>query len=542
MRTLSISYTNTTNALVGGVAPGATFEIPKGTETVIRYVNNGNLSSAVHLHGSYTHSPWDGWAFDEIDPGQYKDYYYPNTESARSMWYHDHAHGHTAEDAYYGQSGAYYLTDPAEDALGLPSGKYQIPLALMDKTYQANGDLARPDTNDIGFFGDTIEVNNQPWPYFHVEPRKYRFRIFDMALSRVFDIYFVDEEGTPIQFQIIGSDSGLFETPVSARDFTVSAGERYEIVLDFSAFAGSNITMKNAQTNQPDTTKFANTDKLMRFCVDKTVSDDTNNGNVPSSLVNVQWPPNRETVDHEFNFQMGGADTWTINGVDFSDPNSRVLARPPQGTVERWRLRHTGGPAVHPVHVHLVNLQVMSRTGGARGLAPYEAAGLKDVVLLTPGETVDVLATYGPWNGMYMFHCHDLIHEDHTMMAAFNTTLLRELGYDYNSTQGFSDPMDSRFTAKDYDVDAFNDDARREKVRMFGNLNAYASAQELQDAQAEYYATAGYKGEVDPMKPAKTAAPVSSGVGFVNGVEATSTGLFEKRTELGPSPTHLRGK
>lgn len=465
--------------------------IPKGTQTVIRYVNHGNLSSAVHLHGSYTHSPWDGWAFDEIDPGQYKDYYYPNTESARPMWYHDHAHGHTSIDAYYGQSGAYYLTDSAEDVLGLPKGKYEIPLALMDKIYQSNGDLAPPDRDIIGFFGDIIEVNNQPWPLLHVEPRKYRFRIFDMALSRVFDVKFADENGTSIPFQMIGSDSGLFESPVSAKDFTISVGERYEIVLDFSSFAGSNVTMQNAQMQQPDETKFANTDKIMRFCVGQTVSDNSNNGPVPSSLVHVQWPPNRDTVDHEFNFQMGGAAFWTVNGVNFDDPNSRVLARPPQGTVELWRLRHTGGPAVHPVHVHLVNLQVISRTGGARGLAPYETAGLKDVVLLAPGETVDILATYGPWNGMYMFHCHDLIHEDHDMMAAFNTTLLRELGYDYNSTQGFSDPMDPRFTAQDYDEAAFTDEARREKVRMFGNLQAYAAVQELQDAEAAYYAAAG---------------------------------------------------
>lgn len=498
---------------------------------MIRYVNRGNRSSAVHLHGSYTHSPWDGWAYDEIEVGQYKDYYYPNTESARSMWYHDHAEGHTALDAYYGQSGAYYLTDPAEDVLGLPKGKYQIPLALMDKVYQANGDLARPDRSEIGFFGDIIEVNNQPWPYFNVEPRKYRLRIFDMALSRVFDIYLADEDNNPIQFQIIGSDSGLFEAPVNAKDFTVAAGERYEIVVDFSGFAGQNITMMNAQSQQPDNTKFANTDKIMRFSVQTQVSDNTNNGDVPSSLVNVNWPANRQTVDHEFNFQMGGAARWTINGVDFADPNSRVLARPPQGTVERWRFRHTGGPAVHPVHVHLVNLQVVSRTGGARGLAPYETAGLKDVVLITPGETVDVLATYGPWNGMYMFHCHDLIHEDNYMLAAFNTTRLRELGYDYNSTMGFSDPMDPRFTARDYDVTAFNDEARREKVRMFGNLNAYAPAQSLQSAQAEYYATAGYNGDVDPVRPAKTAAPESVGVGFLNGVQPTRTAIFERGYE-----------
>jgi bilirubin oxidase len=47
-------------------------------------------------------------------------------------------------------------------------------------------------------------------------------------------------------------------------------------------------------------------------------------------------------------------------------------------------------------------MQIVSRSGGARGLLPYETAGLKDTVFLTPGEVVHVLAYYGPWNGLYM--------------------------------------------------------------------------------------------------------------------------------------------
>ena len=76
-----------------------------------------------------------------------------------------------------------------------------------------------------------------------------------------------------------------------------------------------------------------------------------------------------------------------------------------QGSVELWELQYAGGPGVHPIHIHLVDFQVISRTGGSRGVEPYETAGLKDVILLEPGETVQTLAMYGPWNGMYMFHC-----------------------------------------------------------------------------------------------------------------------------------------
>lgn len=284
----------------------------------------------------------------------------------------------------------------------------------------------------------------------------------------------------------------------------------------------------------PQIKEFHNTDKVMRFIVGDDVSDDSSNGATPSALsTTIAWPTWRDAVDKEFNFQMGGADTWTINGVDFTDPNSRVLARAPQGSVQRWRFRHTGGLAVHPVHIHLVNMQVISRTGGVRGLLPYEAAGLKDVVMLAPGETVEVLAVYGPWNGMYMFHCHNLIHEDHTMMAAFNTTRLRELGYEYESTQGFGDPMDARFTAQDYSTAAFTDAARRSAVRSFAALEAYAPVAALQAAQAAYFASGGYQGGgeatrvVDDGSTLRTAAPVSAGVGFASkGAKPTSTALF----------------
>lgn len=81
--------------LVGydGVSPGPTFIVPKGTETVVRFVNNAERPNSVHLHGSPSRAPFDGWAEDTTEPGQFKDYYYPNTESARTLWYHDHAIG-----------------------------------------------------------------------------------------------------------------------------------------------------------------------------------------------------------------------------------------------------------------------------------------------------------------------------------------------------------------------------------------------------------------------------------------------------------------
>ena len=365
---------------------------------MIRVLNRGSRHAAVHLHGSYTHAPWDGWAEDEIDVGQWKDYYYPNSENARSIWYHDHIHGDTATNAYFGQVGLYQIHDPAEDALGLPSGDYDVSLGIADKRYQEDGNLVSPDGETINFFGDVIHVNDQPWPYLNVEPRKYRFRVYDMSLSRAYDLYFEDENGGWIGFNVIASDSGLFGAPVPTSDLVISMGERYEVVIDFAAYKGQNITLKNGLLIE-HINDFENTDLVMKFIVGDSVSDDSNNGDIATTLnPNIQWPTPKDTIDHSFDFQQGGGGAeWTINGIPFTDVNNRILAKPQQGSTELWELRHTGGPAIHPVHIHLVNLQVISRTGGTRGVLPYETAGLKDTVLLEPGEVVQVLAYYGPW-------------------------------------------------------------------------------------------------------------------------------------------------
>jgi FtsP/CotA-like multicopper oxidase with cupredoxin domain len=438
------------------------------------------------------------------------------------MWYHDHVHGSTSKHAYYGQTGIYIVKDPAEDALQLPAGQYDVPLALTDKAYQSNGDLARPDGDINNFFGDVIQVNEQPWPYLQVEPRKYRFRLFDMSLSRPYNLYFVADDNQPIPFQVIASDSGLFASPVTTKDVLISMGERYEIIFDFSAYAEKNITLLN---NLPDNLakQFDNTDKVMRFTVGKTVSDSSNNGAVPSRLNgNINWPMQRTTVDHSFNFQFGGTNTWTINGVTFDDVNNRVLARPPQGTVQLWELKHSGGPSLHPVHIHLVNMQVISRSGGSRGLLPYEAAGFKDIVLLEPFETVRVLAMYGPWNGMYMFHCHNLIHEDHAMIDVFNVTKLEALGYGFNSTQVYANPMDAEFAPLAYNAQDFSLDAEINAVSSLAALNAYSPASSLMAAESSYWATA-------------TQGEVSS----ADGLGGLLTGLFGRRIVVPSTPAPL---
>ncbi|KAK4945366.1 hypothetical protein LTR28_008048 [Elasticomyces elasticus] len=135
---------------------------------------------------------------------------------------------------------------------------------------------------------------------------------------------------------------------------------------------------------------------------------------------------------------------------------------------------------------------------------PYETAGLKDIVLLEPGETVRVLAYYGPWNGVYMFHCHNLIHEDHSMMAVFNTTKLEGLGYD--NAQSFADPLDKRFAPKAYNQADYALPAIQSAVESLASLSAYVQASAVASALDAHYSATPFVGEGAASSAAASAA------------------------------------
>lgn len=145
----------------------------------------------------------------------------------------------------------YQVHEALEDLIGLPDPPYDVELAISDAAFQSNGDLASLQGNFLNFFGDIILVNGQPWPYFEVEPRRYRLRFYEMSLSRPYILSFVDEGGEQIGFDIVASDVGLFEYPVPEKEILISMGERYEVVIDFAPFKGGNVTLMNSGQDDP---------------------------------------------------------------------------------------------------------------------------------------------------------------------------------------------------------------------------------------------------------------------------------------------------
>lgn len=274
----------------------------------------------------------------------------------------------------------------------------------------------------------------------------------------------------------------------------ISMAERYEIVFDFSAYAGQAVELRNLPKAGGIGTDddYLNTDKVMRFMVSSTPVEDPST--VPDTLrSNIPFPvsttPN--TINHHFRFHRSNGE-WQINNVVFADVDNRVLAKVPRGTTEIWELENSSDGWSHPIHVHLVDFRVLARTDGNRAVMPYEAAGLKDVVWLGRGETAIVEAHYAPWDGVYMFHCHNLIHEDNDMMAAFNVTALSNWGY--NETTTYLDPMEARWRAKPFGAGdfqaragAFSDEAIAAAVKELAEEDPYSHVADVNDALDNFW-------------------------------------------------------
>jgi spore coat protein A, manganese oxidase len=419
-----------------GVFPGPTIEARRGREVVVRQWNELPVPVSVHLHGGKTPPESDGYPTDLIlPPGHgahddhhhagehshhFKDYRYPNEQRAATLWYHDHRMDFTGPQVYRGLAGLYLLRDEVEDGLPLPGGEKEVPLVITDRTFREDGSFYYPSidptlrepgvlasaTNGTysGVFGDTILVNGAPWPYLEVSNTMHRFRVLNASNARIYDLALDPPPPGGGPFAQVGSDGGLLEAPVPHESIVAAPAERFDVVVDFSRYeVGTEVTLKNLRGE-------GRTRDVMRFVVARREKEESS---VPERLaLDLDFPdPDEAEVTRRFSFiagVFGGMST--INGEVF-DPE-RVDARPRRGSTEVWEI--SADPS-HPVHLHLVHFKVLSRDGGPPG--PHDA-GWKDTVNLEGG-TVRVVARFDGWRGRYVFHCHNLEHEDMMMMANF---------------------------------------------------------------------------------------------------------------------------
>jgi FtsP/CotA-like multicopper oxidase with cupredoxin domain len=191
----------------------------------------------------------------------------------------------------------------------------------------------------------------------------------------------------------------------------LGVAERYGVIVDFSQFPRDVKQVYLRNINFPSNLG-PEAATLMRFdLLDEPVTDSCTIPNPLGIMTDRKALEDRAVTTRTFRFGRGNQ--WTINGNTWNP--TRVDADPNQCDIEIWNLVNTGGWA-HPVHIHLIDFRVIDRNGLAP--LPYER-GWKDVVLLSPLETVRVVAKFAPHRGKYMMHCHNIVHEDHDMMTQF---------------------------------------------------------------------------------------------------------------------------
>ncbi|MBE2219380.1 MAG: multicopper oxidase domain-containing protein [Ignavibacteria bacterium] len=405
---------NTSAIAINGSYPAPSVVIEKGQQFTANFINNINEPTTIHWHGVSVPEIMDGHPKDAVVPGGSKTYTFPVISRGGTYFYHSHGDMVTAKEVYKGFAGFFIIKDPAEN-FNLPAGEYDVPLCIQDRrTADIPEFTYSPGTNEMtyGYLGNTVLVNGTPDAYFEVKKTLYRFRLLNGSNARVYKIAFSDSRA----FHIIGTDGGLKDAPVSATTFTLSPGERVEILADFSGDTiGSNVRLVSTAFTHSGTLPYKQGIALdiIRFDVTATGSS---GGVVPAAFNPITYYDiGAITNTRTFTLTMGASHPMhKINGLTF-DMN-RIDWEVPQYALEEWKIINNTAD-FHPMHSHGLQWQLYSRNNNTN--LPPSDKGWKDTIILAPTETVRVLVRFTDYKGIYLFHCHNLEHEDDGMMLNF---------------------------------------------------------------------------------------------------------------------------
>jgi spore coat protein A len=459
--------------------PGPTFEVRTGQRVRVKWINElptkhflpidrtihgadalaPEVRTVVHVHGARTWPDSDGypeaWSTSDGHAGPYfspEPSRYPNDQPAATLWYHDHAIGITRLNIYAGLSGLYLIRDDQEDALNLPRGRFEIPLIIQDRTFNADGSLQYPTAEDgthpvwvQEFFGDTSCVNGKVTPFLEVEPRRYRFRLLNASNSRVYHLKLSRADAPP--FQQIGTDNGLLPRPLTLRRLLVSPGERLDLIIDFSGFGRASLDLVNDAPAPYPSGQGMVPAEVMRFTVTRPLSRGDTSA-LPGTLIPFAALDATQAVRERIlavTEIVRPADGYTVMGLlGQRHWDDAITEDPVAGATEIWSFANTTGD-VHPIHVHLVRFQVLNRqpfdvrgyletgrlvlTGNPLPPESNERPAWKDTVKAYPGYVTRVIQRFELPAGAsvrsgdafrYVWHCHMLEHEDNEMMRPYH--------------------------------------------------------------------------------------------------------------------------
>lgn len=315
---------------------------------------------------------------------------------------------------------------------------------MQDKTFNKDGSLYYPkqpekpipelETSIIPeFIGDTILVNGKVWPYLEVEPRKYRFRLLNASNTR---FYRIKLNSGQLMYQI-ATDGGLLEYPVGIREIMLAPAERADVIIDFTNLEGKNIIMTNDAPapfpggDKPDPLTVG---QVVQFRVTLPLSS-VDTSTIPAYMVPVPKIKEQSVTRIRYltlndNMDQYGREWMLLDNKPWDAP---ISENPKLGTTEISYLINVTDDS-HPIHLHLIDFQILDRrnfdvdkfnkekvieyTGPAMPPEPQER-GWKDTVRANPKQVTRIIMEFGPFTGLYIWHCHILEHEDYEMMRPY---------------------------------------------------------------------------------------------------------------------------
>lgn len=449
----------------------------KGQPFEATLVNSLQEPTIIHWHG--VDCPWKqaGHPSYAIGPNGSYEYSFPITNRAGTYWYHPHPHGLTAKQAYMGLASFFIVRDDEEEALAkeldLQLGETDIPMVIQDKRLTHQGLLDYSPSRDdlmMGYLGDTILVNGQSSPTLKTSTRLYRFRLLNGSTARIYNLSFV-ADGRQLPFLLIGNDGGFLPAPQQTDGLFLAPGERADVLLDMSSLApGQEVFLQNmpfdSMHNEGDMMGMGGmmnmghavggasmnhaqggeghvmsagghggghgthgvleegvSYPIARLLVDRAV---VYTRKPPTRLPDMPEPPSGG-LERPISLAMRHMGGWTINDLTFDMDSAPIVVN--RRGPEIWHISNAKASMPHPMHLHGYFYRVQQRSGSpeqvkkravdAQGRLATDL-GYKDTVLVWPGETVSVSIDFSrpqyPGEQLFLFHCHNLEHEDQGMM------------------------------------------------------------------------------------------------------------------------------
>jgi blue copper oxidase len=441
-----------------------TLRFKKGQK--VRMILNNNLpaQSILHWHGLHVPANMDGNPMYAINRGESYVYEFEILNRAGTYFYHSHTHSVTARQVYSGLAGLLTVTDDQEQALNLPKGDLDVPLVIQDRSFDGENQLvysAHMMQRMQGFLGDQILVNGRPDFVLPVATRAYRLRLVNGSNSRIYKLAW--DDGTPMT--VIGVDGGLLSAPENHPYVMLAPGERVEIWTDFSGRAlGSELNLRSLSFDVSthggmgmmgggmmggrghrgmmgggmmavSTLPLGSDYPILKVRVAKKEQGDNTLPKTltPITALQVKNAANANTprnitlsMEHMSALLNGRAyEMDDIQPYEVIPVNSLQLIEFDNG-FEGGGMHGMMMNMPHPMHIHGEQFQIVKREMNSRFSEIYSSvsagfinSGWKDTVLVMPGEKVTLLKPFNDFKGRYMYHCHNLEHEDMGMMRDF---------------------------------------------------------------------------------------------------------------------------